>query len=276
MEGQTDDTSCSGGESSPSKRKQPPESPTRSAPGTPLTSPSRPCKYGPTSSIKEIRVASVSLMKDKKKPTKKQKGSAGDSFSSDNQWFSATYSIFIDKGDGSTKRINVNSYRECWDSPDPSQLMMLKVRDVIERQVDTINLDLAAGAGPLYMDMVSPWTYMWAHAEKLVEGIKRTSLSKSENAKRGHRAKTDAILEKVWEQGNNFKDRAEKHRAKTQVLTVLEKATCKEISKVEAVLSSIISDLSKKMVSMNRRFTRMRRSPGPAFWKLWQPEQHHS
>ncbi len=90
------------------------------------------------------------------------------------------------------------------------------------------------------------WKYLWVYAEREISNSKVAAEARSAVARKGHQTRADAFDDKKWERGDGFKSADEKWRAKVPILSALEQYTKKDLSKAEAVLSSIVSDLSEE------------------------------
>ena len=210
-------------------------------------------------SITVSSVLSVSLKpkgKKKKRHNRKRKiddDDAGDGVAcredgddAETEWFKVAFQIALNNCEGKKKRFLVFSDRSCWDSGNRKDAMMEKVQFSIKAKAEEFNLDYAADAGKLYMNEESPWEYLWAY----VQGeIAKTNISKNKYAERNLQVlkrKTGELAAKDWIKGEDFSCKQVLYAAKTSVLSALEKSSKKETIKAESILSSIISDLSKK------------------------------
>ena len=126
-----------------------------------------------------------------------------------------------------------------------SETMMEKTRDAINNRVIEWGIDCSVGAGPLFMTTDAIWEYLWVYAENEMHKMKNEAEARSAAARKGNQSRVDAVVGKEWEEGSDFKDCGEKHRAKAAVMSALEQHSQKEIAKAEPILSSIITDLSK-------------------------------
>ena len=104
----------------------------------------------------------------------------------------------------------------------------------------------------MYMDKDVFWEYLWVYAENEININKLAKEARPAAARKGHQTRADAINEKEWEKGEEYKDRFEKHRAKASIMSAIEKATNKETKKAEAVLKSVINDLTKEGLNEER------------------------
>ena len=90
-------------------------------------------------------------------------------------------------------------------------------------------------------------------------------LKLSSAASLGQKTKMEAILEKKWTVGEDYKGRKAKFRTKDRLLTELELVLGKELEKAQYVLSSVVSELSDepsfdKLTILSSDITRKRLS----------------
>lgn len=98
----------------------------------------------------------------------------------------------------------------------------------------------------MYMDKDDFWKYLWVYAKNEINNNKVAKEERSAAKRKAHQTRADAIKQKEWEEGREFKHAGEKHRAKSSIMSAIEKATNKETKKAEAVLKSVINDLTKE------------------------------
>jgi hypothetical protein len=203
------------------------------------------------SEIREIRVKSVEWQPP---PTRGKKRKAPDDGGDvDNGWYKVFYTVFIQKYDKKTERINVSSIKDM--GGDPSSVMMERTRDAIHKRQDELNINYQLGSGPMYMDKDDFWKYLWVYAENEINNNKVAKEARSAAKRKAHQTRADAIKQKEWEKGEEFKDAPQKHRAKASIMSAIEQATNKETKKAEAVLSSVINDLTKEGLNEERVLT---------------------
>ena len=61
-----------------------------------------------------------------------------------------------------------------------------------------------------------------------------------------HQIKAEAMHQQDWTTGADFKNRFQKHWAKSAIMAELERVTDKHLVKSQTVLSAIVSELSKE------------------------------
>jgi len=64
-----------------------------------------------------------------------------------------------------------------------------------------------------------------------------------------------------WEEGEDFKDAQSKRCAKSSVLDEIEARSGKQIKKAQAIISGVVSDLSKENTFVDIEILSTRRSP---------------
>ena len=98
----------------------------------------------------------------------------------------------------------------------------------------------------LCMTHEMPWQKAWLLFENEVLQLQMASINQSSKVSSGHKSRVNATQHQPWSVGTNFRDRQSKSRAKIRVLAELEMVSGKELTKVESVLSSVISDLTSE------------------------------
>ena len=188
-------------------------------------------------SISDITVSNIELLGVKKKKKKKAPVD-GEDYST---WYRVLYSVLL-TSPHEKKEIKVATTKGIMENP--SEAMMEKTRDAINSKVVEWGIDCSVGAGPLFMTTDTIWEYLCVYAENEIHKMKNEAEARSAKARKGHETRANAVVGKEWEEGSDFKDRGEKHRAKAAVMSALEQHSQKETAKAEPILSSIITDLS--------------------------------
>ena len=87
---------------------------------------------------------------------------------------------------------------------------------------------------------------MWKAFENEINKAQLESLKKSIEKMKGHLSRHQAIKDRSWERGTPFASPAVQSFAKQKVTDEVEKRTNKNICQAEAILSLIVSDLTRQ------------------------------
>ena len=180
--------------------------------------------------IREIVVGNVSLVKLKKGPA----------------YYRGIYWVYINNCPSLPgSRLSVNTDVKALESADPAQYMKYKIQDAIKKKAEELDLDMEDPTAKVYMESDWPWSNLWAAFENEMNKLKIEDLNRRVAAMKGAKTKSEHKVSADWVRGEEFKNADTKAYAKKLVLSELERACEKNMTRVESILSSIIVDCVK-------------------------------
>ena len=162
---------------------------------------------------------------------------------------------------GSYKIQTAVPYETLEDNEDAPKVMMEKAIEAIRNHqqknknhdgTSKCNLDLSSFA--TFLSEQWTWRLLWVDAEQHVKQHEEAAKQRSEHQKKQHKRKADAITEKEWEEGDDFKNATAKSEALKATMNTIEQRTGKSVARVRQLMTSISTKLNRSIDGFDSEF----------------------